>query len=297
MTNAGMFTNAAHEVRVLIFFRTLETMMLSRRKFAQLCGVSAISLASGLEASDSTTVPKSRTIALDNDLFTTDMHRFFGASNEQDFPLDFYPGSANSFARVPVYMMSHSIEYDKKHESRLVFTNRMREILIRGMRQKIEIDMISVLIAGGIEKGLSTKSSIQFGSKYFEYIASPEAIESYMTGQYLDFSNVHENCFLGKVDSGRQDVFESQYRIKCNGDLAIRIKKPNRLDNRVIVTLPTLPPLMGFDTTFEFDTRTQKVTEKPCLKEGRNTVSLAYFCGLAVLDNRDIQLMDINTNG
>lgn len=269
--------------------------MLSRRSFGQLCAVSALSLASGLEASDSTGVQKSRTIALDNDLFTTDMHRFFGASNEEEFPLDFYPGSANSFVRVPIEMYYHSIDYDKKHESRLVFTNRMREILIRGMQQKIEIEMISLLIAAGIERGLTTKSSIQFGSKYFEYIASPEAIESYMTGQYLDFSNVHENCFLGKVDDGRQSVFESQYKIKCNGDLAIRIKKPNRLDNRVIVTLPTLPPLMGFDTTFEFDSRTQKVTEKPCVKEGRNTVSLAYFCGMAVLDNRDIQLMDINT--
>jgi hypothetical protein len=271
--------------------------MLSRRSFAQLCGVSALSLWSWLEASDSTGVHKSRTIALDNDLFTTDMHRFFGTSNEQDFPLDFYPGSANSFVSVPIYMMIHSVDYDKKHESRLSFTNRMREVLIRGMRQKIEIDMISVLIAAGIEKGISSKSSIQFGSKHFDYIASPEAVESYMTGQYLDFSNVHENCLLGKVDGGRQDVFESQYRIKCSGDLAIRIKKPNRLDNRVIVTLPTLPPLMGFDTTFEFDQRTRKVTEKPCVKEGRNTISLAYFCGMTVLDNRDIQLMDINTNG
>lgn len=270
--------------------------MLSRRLFGQLCGVSALSLVSGVEASDSTTVQKSRTIALDNDLFTTDMHRFFESTHDQEFPVDILPDSGGVVS-VPIYMMSHSIDYDKKHESRLVFTNGMREILIRGMRQKIEIDMISVLIAAGIEKGLSTKSSIQFGSKHFEYIASPEAVESYMTGQYLDFSNVHENCFLGKVDSGRQDVFESQYKIKCNGDLAIRIKKPNRLDNRVIVTLPTLPPLMGFDTTFEFDTRTQKVTEKPCVKEGRSTISLAYFCGMVVLDNRDIQLMDINTNG
>jgi len=269
--------------------------MLSRRSFAQLCGVSALSLLSGLEASDSTTVQRSRTIALDNDLFKNDMHRFFGSAHDQEFPVDIYPDSGSTIW-VPIEMYQHSVSYDKKHEDRLVFTNRMREVLILGMQQKLEIEMISLLIAAGLERGFSTKAKIQFGSKHFEYIASPEAIESYIVGQYLDFSNVLDNCLLGKVGQGRQEVFESQYNIKCNGDLAIRLK-PNKLDNRVIVTLPTLPPLMGFDTTFEFDRKTQRVTEKPHIEDGKNSISLAYFCGMAVLDNRDIQLMDIKTDG
>jgi len=271
--------------------------MLSRRSFAQLCGVSALSLLSGLEASDSTTIPKSRTIALDNDLFTTDLHRFFSSSSEQEFPLDFLGGSkSKSSLWVPMVMYHQTVSYKKKYEGRADVINRMTQTLIEGMKKKIQVELIGLLIAAGLEKGISSKSKIQFGSKAFEYIASPEAVESYLIGQYVDFSNITETVYLGKVEEGRQEMFERNYNFKCSGDLSIRVR-PDRKDNRVIVNLPTLPPLMGFDTQFEFDTKTHKVTEKPLLVDGMNSISLAYFSGSAILCNRDVQLMDINTNG
>jgi hypothetical protein len=271
--------------------------MLSRRSFAQLCGVSALSLWSGLEASDSTGVHKSRTIALDNDLFSTDFDKHFSYSSEQEFPLDFFAESkSESSVWVPVSMYHQTVSYKKEYADRLSFVNRMKQTLIEGMKKKIQVELISLLIAAGLEKGISSKSKIQFGSKAFEYIASPEAVESYLIGQYVDFSNITETVYLGKIEEGRQEMFERNYNFKCSGDLSIRVR-PDRKDNRVIVNLPTLPPLMGFDTQFEFDTKTHKVTEKPLLVDGMNSISLAYFSGSAILCNRDVQLMDIKTDG
>lgn len=271
--------------------------MLSRRLFGQLCGVSALSLVSGLEASNSTTVPKSRTIALDNDLFTTDLHRFFSSSSEQEFPLDFFAESeSKSSLWVPMVMYHQTVSYKKKYEGRADIINRMTQTLIEGMKIKIQIELLSLLIAAGLEKGISTKSEIQFGSKLFDYIVSPEVVESDFIGKCMDFDNVANTIYLGRVEQGRQELFERNQKFKCNGDLAIRLRS-DRKDNRVIVSLPTLPPLMGFDTQFEFEANKHKVTEKPLLVDGMNSISLAYFSGLAVLDHRDVQLLDIDLNG
>jgi hypothetical protein len=267
--------------------------MLSRRSFAQLCGVSALSLWSGLEASDSTEVHKSRTIALDNDLFNTDLHRFFSSSSKQEFPLDFFEESS---AWVPMVMYHQTISYKKKYEGRADIINRFVETLVEGMKQKIQIELLGLLINAGLERGISTKSRIQFGSNLFDYIVSPEVVESDFVGKSMEFNNVTNTVYLGRVEQGRQELFERNQNFKCNGDLAIRLRS-DRKDSRVIVSLPTLPPLMGFDTQFEFKGNKHKVTEKPLLVDGMNSISLAYFSGLAVLDHRDVQLLDIDLNG
>ena len=228
--------------------------MISRRSFSQLCGVSALSLCSGLEASESTTVQKTRTIALDNDLFKTDLNRFFTTSSEQIFHLD-----SRSSIYVPMYMCHQTISYKKEYADRLSFVNRVKQILIDGIKTKIEIDLISVLLTAGAEKCISEKSQIQFGSKLFDYIASTEAVESNLM-RYIDSGNVEMTQYLGRVGQGRQEHFEKIHNMKCRGDLAIRLKSKTE-DSRFLITLPTLPPLMGFDTQFEFQANKNKVTE------------------------------------
>ena len=126
--------------------------------------------------------------------------------------------------------------------------------------------------------------------KYRKFIMSPETIEDCSSGpnpsKYLLCSDL-----LGK-DQPYQRELLTKYGQKFNGDICLRIDS-SKSDSIVLTHLASLPSRMGFNTSFDFDPKTLKVTEKSFRKSGRETISLAYFCAMGVLDYRSVTLFDL----
>lgn len=271
--------------------------MLSRRSFAKLCGLSTIPLFTGLEAkaeSPKSLVPDysvARTVTLDSKLLMPDIAQIFTKTDHLEFPQH---GSPFSTRLIP-FMVTTCVNYASKYKSRSDVVNRATEIGVKGLRQKIEMDMLNLLFFAGLESGIMQRSSqfVNYRCPQHIHILSPEIIDS--RNNY--FPPLRDNFICSDLlGDGQpiQDLAVKQLEQKLYGDLGIRIyPKP---DNLILTHLPYLPPLMGVNTSFDFDTKTCKVTEKSVRVDDREVIHFAYFCAMGILDHRSVTLLDIKSN-
>jgi hypothetical protein len=274
--------------------------MLSRRSFAKLCGLSTLPLFGFKAEAASPVLPDysvARTVTLDSNLLMPDIARVFTKTTDLEFPLDFAGGGEHSIRLIP-YMTSTCIDYDSKHKSRFDVISRATEIGANGLRQKIEVDMLSLLFCAGLESGIvrswkhkNTKWSRNAFMPYRKFIMSPETIENCF-GDISPSADLICSHLLGKDQDFQQSLL-AEHEQKFNGDICFRLDN-RRVSSIVLTNLPNLPPLMGFNTSFVFDAKTCKVTEKPFRKDGRETISLAYFCAMGVLDSKAVFVLDVN---
>ena len=264
--------------------------MLSRRSFAKLCGLSTIPLFTGLEA---IAAPKTKSVALDSNLFMPDVAQVFTKTDHLEFPQH---GSPFSTRLIP-YMTLTQLDYDSKHKSRTDLVNRVAEVGVKSVQEKIEMDMLNLLFCCGLESAIVRPwkfKNTKWTSDNFipprKFIMAPETIEDF---GYVPNPSENLICsFLLGKDQPFQEKLLSTYKQKLDGDLCLRIDD-SRADSIILTHLPNLPPLMGFNTSFEFDARTCKVTEKPFRKDGREVMCFAYFCAMGVLDHRSVALLDL----
>jgi hypothetical protein len=156
------------------------------------------------------------------------------------------------------------------------------------------MEMLNLLFCAGLEGGIRRlwkweKTKWKTEEAYHKFIMSPETIEDCSSGPNPS-KDLLCSDLLGK-DQPFQEELLTKYCQKFSGDICLRID-PNS-DSVVLTHLESLPSLIGFNTSFDFDAKTLKVTEKPFRKYGRETISLAYFCGMGVLDYRSVSLLDL----
>lgn len=274
--------------------------MLSRRSFAKLCGLSTLPLL-GFEAKAEAPVPvpkiDTRTIALDTDLFLPDVARVFTQTEHLEFPLDFIGEGEHSIRLVP-FMVLDCIHIQSKHKDRADVVNRASEILVKSMKNKLEMDMLSLLFCAGLESGIvrswkqaNTKWSRNAFMPHRKFVMSPETIESCVSSLSPSAEPICSDL-LGKDQDFQQSLL-AKHEQKFKGDLCFRIDN-SRAESIALTHLPNLPPLMGFNTSFEFDAKTCKVTEKPFKEDGKETIFMAYFCAMGVLDSKAVCILDVN---
>ena len=268
--------------------------MLSRRSFAKLCGLSTIPLFTGLEA---IAAPETKSVVLSQGFFPhiimPDIHQVFTKTDKLEFPLNLVGGGNHSVNICPT-MITTYIDYDSKYKNRTDIVNRCIETCAEGLRNKIEMEMLNLLFCAGLETGIRRlwkweKTKWKTEEAYHKFIMSPETIEDCSSGPNPS-KDLLCSDLLGKDQPFQQELL-TKYCQKFSGDICLRID-PNS-DSVVLTHLESLPSLIGFNTSFDFDAKTLKVTEKPFRKYGRETISLAYFCGMGVLDYRSVSLLDL----
>jgi len=266
--------------------------MLSRRSFAKLCGLSTIPLFTGLEA---IAAPETKSVVLSRGFFPhiimPDIHQVFTKTDHLEFPQH---GSPFSVRLIPT-MTTAYIDYDSKHKNRTDVVDLFIKMCAAVLRNKIEKEMLSLLFCAGLETGIRRpwkfeKTKWKTEGEDRKFIMSPETIEDCSCGpnpsKYLFCSDL-----LGKDQPSQQELL-TKYGQKFNGDICLRIDS-SKSDSIVLAHLASLPSRMGFNTSFDFDVKTLKVTEKPFRKNGRETISLAYFCAMGILDYRSVTLFDL----
>ena len=276
--------------------------MLSRRSFSKLCGLSTIPLFTGLEA---IAAPETKSVVLSRGFFPhiimPDIHQVFTKTDKLEFPLNLV-GDESGIANICPLMITTCIDYDSKYKNRTDIVDRCIEACAAGLRNKIEKEMLSLLFYAGLETGIrrpwkweKTKWKLAKWTegedlKYRKFIMSPETIEDCSSGpnpsKYLLCSDL-----LGKDQPSQQELL-TKYGQRFNGDICLRIDS-SKSDSIVLTHLASLPSRIGFNTSFDFDPKTLKVTEKPFRKSGRETISLAYFCAMGILDYRSVTLFDL----
>lgn len=273
--------------------------MLSRRSFAKLCGLSTIPLFTGLEVkaeSPKSLVPDysvARTVTIDSNLLMPDVAQVFTKTTDLEFPLDFIGDGEHSIRLIP-YMITTYVDYASKYKGRSDVVNKATEVGIAFLQQKIEMEMLNLLFCAGLETGIRRlwkweKTKWKTEEAYHKFIMSPETIEDCSSGPNPS-KDLLCSYLLGKDQPFQQELL-TKYCQKFSGDICLRID-PNS-DSVVLTHLESLPSLIGFNTSFDFDAKTLKVTEKPFRKCGRETISLAYFCGMGVLDYTSVSLLDL----
>ena len=269
--------------------------MLSRRSFAKLCGLSTIPLFTGLEA---IAAPETKSVVLSRGFFPhiimPDIHQVFTKTDKLEFPLNLVGDKSGSASICPA-MITTYIDYNSKYKNRTDIVDWCVEACAAGLRNKIEKEMLSLLFCSGLETGIRRpwkweKTKWKTEGEDRKFIMSPETIEDCSSGpnpsKYLLCSDL-----LGK-DQPYQRELLTKYGQKFNGDICLRIDS-SKSDSIVLTHLASLPSRMGFNTSFDFDPKTLKVTEKSFRKSGRETISLAYFCAMGVLDYRSVTLFDL----
>lgn len=284
--------------------KNIGDIMLSRRSFAKLCGLSTIPLFTGLDAVAAPSANRSVTYC---DLKLPDIAQVFTKTDQLEFPLEFITdGRRGSFKqsssiRLCPYMIQQSMWYKSKYKGRPDVVNRTAEILANAITRTIEADMLRLLFSAGLEsiivrkwKYKSTKWS--GNDSTLKFIMSPETMEHF---GYDPSKSGNPICsfLLGKDEPFQQDLIAKQKQI-LSGDLCLRIGSGRPYDI-VLTQLPSLPPLIGFNTSFDFDPKTRKVIEKPLKTDGkddREFMFMAYFCAMGVLDHKSVTLLDLEHN-
>jgi hypothetical protein len=229
-----------------------------------------------------------RTVTIDSNLLMPDIAQVFTKTDHLEFSQHESPFSIEL---IP-FMITTCVDYASKHKSRSDVVRRAAEIGIAGLKQKIEMDMLSLLFSAGLESGIMQRPSqfVNYRCPQHIHILSPEIIDS-RNNYFPPLQNNFICSHLLGDGQPIQDLAAKQLEQKLYGDLGIRIyPKP---DNLILTHLPYLPPLMGINTSFDFDPKTCKVTEKPSRKDGREVMHFAYFCAMGVLDHRSVTLLDL----
>mgnify|MGYP003552859694 FL=1 len=279
--------------------------MLSRRSFAKFCGLSTIPLFTGLEV---TATPETTNVVLGADRFVTfcdfkmpEIAQVFTKTEHLEFPLDFIGenGKGDSIRLTP-YMIQKTFTYDSKYKNRPDIVNRVTEMLTKDVQEAIEADMLHLLFVAGAESrtifGYHKERKLPinlFGCNHNKIILSPEAIENRLSISEQSSKEIIPSFLLGK-DQPLQKHMARVAELNFSGDIGIRARL-NKSDSIVLTQLPHLPPMMGFNTSFNFNSKECKVTEIQNKKEGKELISIAYFPAMGVLDCRDVQLLDIET--
>jgi len=228
-----------------------------------------------------------RTVTIDSNLLMPDIAQVFTKTDHLEFSQH---GSPFSTRLIP-FMVTTCVDYASKYKSRSDVVGRVTKIGVAGLRQKIEMDMLNLLFCAGLESRIVRKWKWRNTKwkhntlPYRKFILAPEMIE--------DFDQNLSEDFIYSDLLGKDTTFQKDLLAKHKGfdaDLGLRIESS---DGILLSQLPSLPPLMGVNTSFDFDPKTCKVTEKPVRVDGREVMHFAYFCAMGVLDHRSVTLLDL----
>ena len=238
-----------------------------------------------------------RTVTLDSNLLMPDIAQVFTKTKDLDLPC-----GENERIRLFPFMVTACVDYDSRHKSRSDVVSRATEVGINGLKQKIEMDMLHLLFCAGLESGVirpwkwstskwNRRNPLEYQHQFIphsRFIMSQETIEEFDPD--LDLSeDLICSDLLGKDQTFQKDLL-AKHNQEFDGDLGLRIDSSNGI---ILTQLPHLPPLMGINTSFDFDSKTCKVTEKRLRVDGREVIHFAYFCAMGVLDHRSVALLDL----
>jgi hypothetical protein len=214
--------------------------------------------------------------------------------------LDFLVGEKGDSIRLIPYMIQQNVTYKTEYKDRPALVERLHEVLARGLESRIEAGMLRLLFYAGLESMIDRKWKFKTGKwvsnisvSNRKFIMNPETIEHFGYDP-AQSSDLICSFLLGKNEPFQRDLIAGQEQ-ELSGDLCLRIDS-SRSDSIVLTELPNLPPLMGFNTSFEFDAKTLKVTQIPDKREGMELISVAYFSAMAVLDHKSVTLLDLEHN-
>jgi hypothetical protein len=266
-------------------------MMLSRRGFAATVGLGVTQLLFGSNLLASPKREKTESHKIDWDLITPDLAKgLFSYTDNSHIPLGPEHGK-NAYVWIMPYEVHQSVDYDDKYIGRSDVVNRCMQVLVSGVKAKIEMDMLSTILAAGMDW---TDGRFKCGipeniSPRHRIIASPEAIEDLPYPDNPAYHYAESNPALDmSLLMGEKQFLQKQFEKYGCDHREIALKLDMRSDS-FIMYQPKLKPRIGINTKLTLDGNTWK--EEPLIKEGRQTITLAALIGICVLDSKSVEIL------